>query len=152
MSGMAKSPKQRIAGYVLFLAVYGLALMFLFGTGSEEYERTKACTAVTMGTVQTVRERYHTGRSGGYTWEAEVVPDEEGIFTVPVLHSGVSAWHEYSEGERVKIFYDPADSANRYIEHARPGDSFKLGIYLFLPALTVCGLITARAVRSGGEM
>ena len=144
-----KSPKERIAGCAVFLIVYGLALMFLFGTGSEEYERTKACTAVTAGTVQSVRESYHTGRSGGHTRKAEIIPDEVGVFTTEILHSDTSAWHEYKQGETVKVFYDPADSSNYYIEHARPGDSFRSGIYLFLPALGVCGFI---CLRAAGDM
>ena len=51
-----KSPGQRIAGSIAFLVVFGLILVFLFGTPTDEYEKTKACTAEM--TVQTVRRHY----------------------------------------------------------------------------------------------
>ena len=59
------------------------------------------------------------------------------------LHSG----HKYREGETVKIFYDPSDSSNSYVQYARPGDSFKYGIMFFLPALLINGILIFRAVR-----
>ncbi|MCR5021598.1 hypothetical protein [Ruminococcus sp.] len=72
------------------------------------------CTATMWGFVTDVDENrvYKNPTSYSATVTSDSVPDME--------FRSIVTYHEYKVGDKVKIFYDPDDMKNYYIEYAEP--------------------------------
>lgn len=101
----------------LFMIIWGAVGSFISNPV------TSKCTAVTYGIVTDVKvEKEHSYRHTSTSYIATVEPEDSSIFNRPSLVSGRSV-HSYAKGDRIKIYYDPSDPLNNYIDHANPTTS-----------------------------
>ena len=92
------------------------------------------CSSVMMGVVTDVEKKNDTRH--GYNDKAYVAPQN----APDVRLETPSTKHEYTKGESVKIYYDPNDSANYYIEGAEPTRK-DLSMIITLLTLLIVGYV-----------
>ena len=131
ISRYSRDPKHLRNGAVMsFLFGIGMLLMGIIGY-SDERAMVKKCTAETTGTVTSVQAFYGAKNTNSYV--ATVVPGDTSIFGADTLESTRTS-HKYYIDEGVKIWYDPSDTSNYYIQYEKPdatGYSLMTGAALF---------------------
>ena len=104
---------------VLFL-IYCVISFFNYKSSMEE------CTSVISGVVTDVEKKSNLRH--GYDYKAYVTSEND----PSMKFESLSTKHKYVEGESVKIYYNPNDISNYYIEGAAPvGKDISMIITLF---------------------
>lgn len=145
----SRNPKERI-----FWSRFRIITLFIFTViaiiaNTGKFLSSGRCTAQTMGTVINVVETRTGGARRFQTTEYTplVRPADGSVFSDKELFSNERVSHHYRIGDVVKIFYEPGNISNYYIQYARPGDIARIMTIALLIDLVIDGTILFFAKR-----